>query len=276
MAHARWRKAFDALRRGSTLRRMGTVQESLAGDSGETPEVSGGVEVLYHLVRRVGRLSRAPVQAALWTQVRRGALDFAGLAGVIGALAGFFTIATTELGLRLGVSVGVRILDVLVLGQLAGFVCALLLVAGPGTAATFELGLMRHNGELRTLRLIGIDPRDYLVLPRVLGFALALFVLTVVFQASAAFGGAALAAVATSLTFSQQIEALVAVLTPGLLVVSAFKSLAVGTAIGLLACHHGLVAPFAPEDMPRIARQLLGRSLVALVLIHGGVALWPA
>jgi ABC-type transporter Mla maintaining outer membrane lipid asymmetry permease subunit MlaE len=132
---------------------------------------------------------------------------------------------------------------------------------------------MRHNGELRTLRLIGIDPRDFLVLPRVLGFALALFVLTFVFQASAAFGGAALAALVTSLTFSEQIEALAALLTPALLLVSALKSLVLGGVVGLLTCHYGLVAPFSPAQMPRIAQLLLARSLVALVLVHGGALL---
>jgi len=132
---------------------------------------------------------------------------------------------------------------------------------------------MRGNGELRTLRLIGIDPRDYLVLPCVLGFALALFVLSFTFQAAAALGGAALVALATQLTFSQQIAALAATLTPFALATSAMKNLVLGAIIGLLVCHQGLVAPFAPERMPRIARQLFARSLVALVLVHGGAEL---
>jgi phospholipid/cholesterol/gamma-HCH transport system permease protein len=252
---------------------MSPVQESARRAPADLPDFAGGGEPLLPAVARFRYLARAPVQAALWQQVRRGALDFAGLTALLGALAGFFTIATVELRLGLGLTVGVLVLRVLVLGQLAGFVCALLLVAGPGTAATFELGLMRHHGELRTLRLIGIDPRDYLVPPRVLGFALALFVLTFVFQTAAALGGAALAVLVTPFTFTQQIEALAGTLAPPLVLVSAGKSLVLGAVIGLLVCHQGLVARFAPAQLPRIARQLLGRSLVALVLVHGGAAL---
>ena len=252
---------------------MSPVQESAWRAPVDLPDRAGGARPFLRAAAWLRALARPPVQAALWQQVRRGALDFAGLTALIGALAGFFTIATVELGLGLGLTVGVRVLHVLVLGQLAGFVCALLLVAGPGTAATFELGLMRHHGELRTLRLIGIDPRDYLEPPRVLGFALALFVLTFVFQAAAALGGAALAALATPLSFTQQVEALGGTLGSPMVFVSAGKSLGLGAVIGLLVCHQGLVAPFAPTQLPRIARQLLGRSLVALVLVHGGVAL---
>ncbi|MBI4622718.1 MAG: ABC transporter permease [Verrucomicrobia bacterium] len=252
---------------------MSLAQDSARRAPAELADYSGGVELFLRVVRRLAQLSRPPVQAALWQQVQRGALDLAGFVALIGALAGFLAIATVELGFGLGLTVGVRLLQALVLGQLAGFICALLLVTGPGTAAAWELGLMRRQGELRTLRLIGIAPFDYLVLPRVLGFGLALFVLTFVFQAAAAVGGAALAAVATQLTFSQQIEALAATLAPAALAVSALKNVVLGTVAGLLVCHHGLAESFAPAETPRVARRLLGDSLVALVIVHGGAAL---
>jgi ABC-type transporter Mla maintaining outer membrane lipid asymmetry permease subunit MlaE len=252
---------------------MSTAQGTLERDPADIPDFAGGLDLFLHLIGRARQLARPPVQAALWQQVQRGALDLAWLTAVIGALAGSFTIATVELGFGLGVNLGVRVLQALVLGQLAGFVSAVLLVAGPGTAATFELGLMRHNGELRTLRLIGIDPRDYLVLPRVLGFAFSLFVLAFIFQAAAVLGGFALAALVSPISFTQQIDALFATLQPGALAVAALRSLVLGSAIGALACDQGLVAPFSPARMPQIARQLLSRALVAVVVVHGGAAL---
>lgn len=232
--------------------------------------------MFLHVAGRARQLSRPPVQAALWHQVQRGALDFAGLTAVIGALSGFFTMATVDAGFGLGVTVAVRVFKSLVLGQLAGFACALLLVAGPGTAAMVELGLMRHQGELRTLRLIGIDPRDLLVLPRVLGFALALFVLTFVFQIAAVTGGFALAALFTGTSFTQQCTALLTLLQPAALVVSGLRNLVLGAALGVIVCHQGLVSPFSPARMPQIANQLLSRSLIALVIVQGGAALLPA
>lgn len=247
----------------------------MAHDTGQPglPGFAGGLDLFLHLAGRARQLSRPPVRAALWHQVQRGVLDFAALTAVIGALAGFFTIATVDAGFGLGVTVAVRVFESLVLGQLAGFACALLLVAGPGTAAMVELGLMRHQGELRTLRLMGIDPRDLLALPRVLGFALALFVLTFVFQLAAALGGFALAALFTGASFTRQIAALVAIVQPAEIVASGVRNLALGAVLGVLVCHQGLVLPFSPARMPQIARHLLGRSLVAILIVQGGAAL---
>jgi len=137
-----------------------------------------------------------------------------------------------------------------------------------------ELGLMRHQGELRTLRLIGIDPRDLLVLPRVLGFALALFVLTFVFQVAAVVGGFALAAQFTGASFTQQFTVLLSLLQPTALVVSGLRNLVLGATLGVIVCHQGLVSPFSPVRMPQIANQLLVRSLIALVIVQGGAALF--
>jgi phospholipid/cholesterol/gamma-HCH transport system permease protein len=252
---------------------MSPAQLTVPHEPADLSELPGGLDLVLHVAGRLPQLGRSPVQAALWQQVQRGALDLGWLTVTIGSLAGFFTIATVEVGFGLGVTLGVRVLQALVLGQLAGFVAALLLVAGPGTAATFELGLMRHHGELRTLRLMGIDPRDYLMLPRVLGFALALFVLSFLFQAAAVLGGFALAALLTQLSFNQQIDALLATLQPAALAVAAIRSLVLGGAIGVLVCDHGLIAPFSPARMPQVARQLLSRALVAVVVVHGGAAL---
>jgi len=252
---------------------MSTAQGTVPGDPAGIPDLAGGLDMVVQLAGRLRQLARPPVQAALWRQVDRGALDLAWLVAAIGALAGFFTVATVEVGFGLGVALGVRVLHALVLGQLAGFVSAVLLAAGPGTAATFELGLMRHHGELRTLRLIGIDPRDFLVLPRVLGFGLALLVLTFVFELAAVLGGFALAALFTQISFTQQIVALGAALEPVAVVVTAGRSLVLGTILGVLVCDHGLVAPFSPARMPQIGRQLLSRALVAVVVVHGAAAL---
>lgn len=256
---------------------MATAQASSSNDSAALPvqpgEFAGGLFLALHLVRRAGELARPPVRAALWRRVQHGALDLSWLAFPIGALAGFVTLELVGFGLGLGISLGVRVVQALVVSQLAGFVCALLLVAGPGVAATFELGLMRHQGELRTLRLIGIDPRDYLVLPCVLGFALALVVLGLIFQIAAVLGGFLLTALVSHVSLSQLFGELFASMGPADLAFSGLKNLVLGLTIGAIVCSQGLVEPFSPTQMPQIARRLLSRALLALVIVHGSAAL---
>lgn len=249
------------------------MQGTVSPDRTESDRPPGGLDSFLAIIGRLGELRRPPVKLAVWQQVQRGALDLGWLTVVIGSLAGAFTVATIEAGFGLGATLAVRVLIALVLGQLAGFVAALLLVAGPATASTFELGLMRQHGELRTLHLIGVDPRAYLMLPRVLGFAASLLVLDFVFQLAAAVGGFALAALVTPISFSQQMETLAAALTPGILAVTGLRSVLLGAAIGVLVCEHGFSPTFSPARMPQVARQLLSRSLVAVVVVHGGFAL---
>src|SRR5208283_318056 len=197
-------------------------------------DIAGGFNLALQTVRHVGELARSPVRAALWRRIQHGALDLAHLAILIGALTSFVTLETIGFGLGLGVSLGVRIVQTLVVAQLGGFVCALLIVAGPGIAATFELGLMRHQGELRTLRLIGIDPRDYLVLPCVLGFALALLVLGFFFQVAAVLGGFVLTVLVSHVSLSQLFGELFASLSPVALAVSGLKNFILGSVIGVI------------------------------------------
>jgi ABC-type transporter Mla maintaining outer membrane lipid asymmetry permease subunit MlaE len=87
-------------------------------------------------------------------------------------------------------------------------------------------------------------------------------------------GGFALAAIFVHVSYVQQIGALLATLGPQTLLISAIRNLVLGAVLGLIVCHQGLVVPFSPARMPQIANQLLARSLVALVVVQGGAALF--
>jgi phospholipid/cholesterol/gamma-HCH transport system permease protein len=57
----------------------------------------------------------------------------------------------------------------------------LVVIVRSGSAMTTELGVLRINGDARALEAQGSDPLLHLVMPRVLGMAMATFCLTVVF-----------------------------------------------------------------------------------------------
>ncbi len=63
--------------------------------------------------------------------------------------------------------------------ELGPLATALLVLARVGTAIVIELGLSRAQGEVEALEALGIDPVHYLVMPRVIGLAAAIFSLTV-------------------------------------------------------------------------------------------------
>jgi phospholipid/cholesterol/gamma-HCH transport system permease protein len=57
----------------------------------------------------------------------------------------------------------------------------LVVLVRSGSAMTTELGVLKINGEVRTLEAQGNDPFLHLVMPRVLGMAVSTFCLTIVF-----------------------------------------------------------------------------------------------
>src|SRR5688572_4866493 len=57
----------------------------------------------------------------------------------------------------------------------------LVVIVRSGSAMTTELGILKINGEVHTLEAQGNDPLAHLVLPRVLGTAVATFCLTTIF-----------------------------------------------------------------------------------------------
>lgn len=63
--------------------------------------------------------------------------------------------------------------------ELGPLATALVVLARVGTAIVIELGLSRAQGEVEALEALGIDPVHYLVMPRVIGLATAIFSLTV-------------------------------------------------------------------------------------------------
>src|ERR1043165_3789480 len=65
--------------------------------------------------------------------------------------------------------------------ELGPLLINLIVIVRSGSALTTELGVLKINGEVRALEVKGSDPFLQLVMPRVLGMAVATFCLTVVF-----------------------------------------------------------------------------------------------
>ncbi len=69
-----------------------------------------------------------------------------------------------------------------------------IMIAGrSGSAFTAEIGSMKMREEIDALRVMGLDPMEVLVLPRILALIIALPMLTFLADMSALFGGGVVA-----------------------------------------------------------------------------------
>jgi phospholipid/cholesterol/gamma-HCH transport system permease protein len=133
---------------------------------------------------RLGRRS-------LLTQIRFTAVDampiIAGLALLIGAL----VIAQAHAqAVRFGASEALgQLLATVIVRELGPLFAAIIVVARSGTAIASELATARVMGEVTALEALGVDPIQYMVLPRVFGSAISVALLAVYFDAIAIGGG---------------------------------------------------------------------------------------
>jgi len=161
----------------------------------------------------------------------------------------------------------------LIIRELAPLVTAVLVLGRSGTKTVVQLGTSRALGEVEALETLAIDPIHFLVVPRIVGLATAVFALTVYVIVGAlcfGYGFAFLAdAPLTVDTFAGEIFKSLTWLDFGML---AIKTAGFGTVIALATCYAGLarrltLPEVAPAATQAVVLGVLGCLLLDVVLI---------
>jgi len=149
------------------------------------------------------------------------------------------------------------------------------LIVRGGSAIATEMGLMKVGGEVRVLEAQGIEPLLFLVMPRVLGLAVAAFCLTVIFILGAFISGYGFAA------FIGQANVDPIVFLNGVLkavhpldgISIAVKCFLPALLTGIICATDGLSVGTAVTEVPLAAKRALARSLGALFITSALVSL---
>ncbi|MGE0218815.1 MlaE family ABC transporter permease [Mycolicibacterium sp.] len=150
-----------------------------------------------------------------------------------------------------------------------GPMVTVLVVAGAGaTAMCADLGARTIREELDALRVMGVDPLQVLVVPRVLAatvVALMLSPLVVLVGLTGAFGFAVFAQNVTPGAFVAGLTLLVGL--PDV-IVSLVKAALFGLAAGLIACYKGISVGGGPAGVGTAVNETVVFSFMALFLIN--------
>lgn len=165
-----------------------------------------------------------------------------------------------------GVDLNVKMLQLVVLREFAPLLTAFIVLGRSGSAMATELAAMKVRGEVRALYLLGVSPGDYLLVPRVLGCAVAVPALTVVFQFVAALVGPAAASLFVELELTPFYLALIGQARLGDVALSLAKTAVLGVTIASVACSTGMYVPQRRVWIPQAAELSVLRSFV-LVLV---------
>ena len=231
-----------------------------------------------------GVLSRA-VRPAAWPRTTRNVLArqilFTGFeamrfVALLAIMVGISIVVQTQVWLtKVGQSQLLGPVLVMVIVREVGPLLVNFVVIGrSGTAMSTELGNMKISGEVHLLDVQGLDPFAYLVVPRVLGAAVSIFCLTVVFIMVSFVSG-----YVSGLLMGAHPG------PPGLFIASVFRALQPadvinlllktwipGLATGAICCQAGLSVSAAVTEVPQATTRAQVRSTTALFIISALVS----
>ena len=232
-------------------------------------ELEGAAYLLMHAIRRLGVLRLPPVAEELMRQIYfTGAAATGGIV-LRGAFIGTLIIAYVIEVLNADAELAVKMLLWVVLREVGPLIAAVLVIQRSGTAVATELALREISGEIASLRRMRIDPRDYLVVPRVVGLAVSNAALTLYVQLIAVGGGMLLSSIIIQVPLDQMLGSFFLLASPLDLVYSFIKSLMFGAAIAVIACYHGLNPRGRSINVvPQAAIRAVTEGLLAVMLLN--------
>ena len=145
-----------------------------------------------------------------------------------------------------------------------------------GTAIATELGNMKVSGEVRILDAQGLDPFTYLVLPRVLGVAVSVFCLTIIFIVVSFISGylsGGLLGVnpGRPLFFFRSVFKAV---SPSDVFNLLAKTIIPGILTGIICCMEGLSVSTSITEVPQATTRAVVRSVTALFIVSALVSVF--
>jgi phospholipid/cholesterol/gamma-HCH transport system permease protein len=193
-----------------------------------------------------------------------------GLTVLLGFLIGLILAFQSSIPMRqFGAEIYIpNLVGISLLRELGPLMAAIILSGRTGSAYAAELGTMTVNEEVDALRIMGIDPISWLVLPRLIAATMVMPVLALLLSLAGLIG---MGVVMGTLGFPpigvvKQLQSAVQLkdLFGGL-----FKAAIFGLVIGMVGCRSGLGAGSGPRAVGDAATSAVVGGIVSVVLLDG-------
>jgi phospholipid/cholesterol/gamma-HCH transport system permease protein len=255
-------------------------------DVGETVvdagrDVKGGIAFLGAVVAALGRLAIRPSRFRFTPLVfHLEQVGFRGvpiillisfLVGCIVAQQGIFQLQ--RFGATLFV---VDLIGILVLRELGVLLTSIMIAGRSGSAFTAEIGSMRMREEIDALRVMGLDPIEVLVLPRLLALIIALPMLTFLSDLASLFGGGLVAWLYGNIGQEVFLSRLQQAIAFNTFMVGIIKAPFMALVIGLIACMEGIAVEGSAESLGRHVTSSVVKSIFMVIVVDGLFAMFFA
>jgi phospholipid/cholesterol/gamma-HCH transport system permease protein len=193
------------------------------------------------------------------------------LVGCIVAQQGLFQLS------RFGASTFVvDLIGILVLRELAVLLTSIMIAGRSGSAITAEIGSMKMREEIDAMRVMGLDPVDVLILPRIIALIISLPILTFLADLAALFGGLLVTWGYGGLSPEIFMARLQSAISLNTFLVGIIKAPFMALVIGMIAAMEGLKTQGSAESLGRQVTSSVVKAIFMVIVLDGVFAMFFA
>jgi phospholipid/cholesterol/gamma-HCH transport system permease protein len=170
----------------------------------------------------------------------------------------------------------VDMVGVLVLRELGVLIVAIMIAGRSGSAYTAELGSMRMREEIDALRVMGFDPIEVLVVPRLMALIIALPLLTFIGSMAAIFGAGLVSWGYGGITPEVFLDRLKQAITLDQFKVGLYKAPFMAATIGIVACMEGMRVGGSAESLGAHTTASVVKAIFLVIVMDGVFAMFFA
>ncbi|MEM7565832.1 MAG: MlaE family lipid ABC transporter permease subunit [Pseudomonadota bacterium] len=168
----------------------------------------------------------------------------------------------------------VDLVGILILREVGILLTAIMVAGRSGSAITAEIGSMKMREEIDALRVLGLDPVDVLLVPRIIALVIALPLLGVVSGAAGLVGASITAWMTAGVTPTAFIDRLQEAVDFTTVSAGLFKAPAMALVIGLVACLEGLRVKGSAESLGRRVTSAVVKSIFLVIVMDAVFAIF--
>jgi phospholipid/cholesterol/gamma-HCH transport system permease protein len=170
----------------------------------------------------------------------------------------------------------VDLIGILVLRELGVLLTSIMVAGRSGSAFTAEIGSMKMREEIDALRVMGLDPIEVLIVPRILALVIGLPLLTFVASIAALLGGGVTAWIYGDISpdvFASRLRASIGLQT---FMVGIIKAPFMALVIGLIASMEGLEVEGSAESLGQHVTSSVVKAIFMVIVLDGIFAMFFA
>jgi phospholipid/cholesterol/gamma-HCH transport system permease protein len=170
----------------------------------------------------------------------------------------------------------VDLTGILVLRELAVLLTSIMVAGRSGSAFTAEIGSMKMREEIDALRVMGLDPMEVLIIPRILALVIGLPLLTFLSSIAALTGGAITSWMYGDVSIDVFLSRLREAIALNTFFVGMIKAPFMALVIGIIATLEGLAVEGSAESLGRHVTSSVVKAIFMVIVLDGLFAMFFA